>query len=312
MSSLFLIISITLGFFCLTFVNGENQEIVLSEKESELESYDDFADVIVKMAGSGYREELMKLKFGDVRYAFEIIWMFISSGKMEDAQEYGNELLEYWEKKSDQEVYDNLQGLLKVAVVIESEYYYSRMKEKAAKVLKEGASFKKNIVFNHENYFRTVGLGSDRTGGVSMVEVLASRMRMDPEYSKRHEISVQEFRYGIEYQLYDLLKHMSHIDGDKEAFILFDVFHVMAINLLKNPQEKIYLFLEHPGEGSGLVNRLFKISMTGGRYDHQMKSVLVVLDVVEDTTEFRGTLMHELTHKLMDIVFKNGRPILIT
>lgn len=221
----------------------------------------------------------------------------IRADQVREAEEYVNKLLEYWKNQTDEEVRKHLRSLLKMAIMIESEHYYSKLKEKSSKVLNEEKSSPNFFIEEHEPYFQTISLGGDNSEGLCMIEVLASKMKMDPEYRRRYKFSAQDLRQSMEFQLYDLSKRMHYINSE-EASMIFDVLHIAAIHSLQHPHRKIYLLLnktEPNQDWVGLYEAHFEIT-----------SHIVVMHSIMEINKFQGTLMHEFTHNVMDILFNNA------
>lgn len=223
----------------------------------------------------------------------EIIKSLLKSGNFNEAYEIGNKTLEFWEQKSAEDIYPRYSELLRIAISIESEYYYERIKGKIENFVKTNSYVLDPEIMGYAPYFKFESLANSDIKELSLINILASKMKVDPEFLDKYKMSKAMFREWIEVKLYNLTKHMTKMKGE-DAMILLEILDALAINALKNPQEKIYFSSKDPGGNQALL----------GLYEPNFKNVITHLDV--DSSGFDGTLMHELTHKLMDILFNNN------
>lgn len=198
---------------------------------------------------------------------------------------------------------NNISNLLEIAILAKSEFYYKKIKEQFLALNPSHPVKTKNpLITKYEPYFSTVKLAEKKEIRGSIVDVISNTIQVDPDYIGNNPHEKKLLRFVIESQLYELSQRLTDIN-ETPSMILFDLLHVLAINALKKPNEHIYLFSRHPYT---LAND--PLSKLEGWYEKTFNSVSITSDISE-LNEFNGMLIHELTHKVMDILFHtNARP----
>lgn len=208
----------------------------------------------------------------------------IEEGEFEKAEKYANEMLEYWISQSDEKIQENIIDKLRIAVLIESNYYYTILHKKLAKKTKH------DFIQNYLKYFENIPL-STNLRGLSIIDYLTHRTYINPEFLNKNNISIEEARKLLEMDLYELAKLSDST---------FSILHIIALYAKENPFIKLNIFYKNPvgkrsvvGKFQGILPSLQRTFMSRV----PLKSKL-----------FRTILIHEWTHQLMYILFNNLKP----
>lgn len=129
----------------------------------------------------------------------------------------------------------------------------------------------------------------------SITEILGDRLYIDNKISEKYNVSYDLIQQFIETILYETLKDHNEI---------FDILHAIALNLENDLNFAIYLTFDEN-------NLLFKNTINEnktirlGHYSSSSNSLKIVCDF-SDILDLKGILVHEITHKLMDILYNNS------
>lgn len=253
-----------------------------------------------------------RLSLKDLIDVVDLVLELIEQGQFEIAYEYGSKNLELWAKQPAEIILalDALTYLLPIAILIESEYYYNAIKEK---VINKTFLPQEKIYYHYEPYFKAIPLYTNNKvhrlnpelRSNSINQILQKIIRVDPNYLKdkrlEHFINPPELSGSLQ----------TNIEDD---IIIFELLHVIAINALKKPAQKIYIFYDDLA-GSSPDNSSSN-TIIGGTYSHVLKAMFINIALFDfhrnynhsdySTREFYSVLIHECTHQVMGILFENN------
>lgn len=211
------------------------------------------------------------------RSALKKVSRLIKDGKFAEAEEFGNKMLEHWVSQSDEKIREDLRSKLHMAALLESPYYYEILISKIAKGQAGG-----DIIENYTKFLENIPLSAELKD-ISITDYLMQKIKINPEFLEKYNISLDLARKMVETDIYELAKK-----GD----IPFSILHVIALHAKQDPYFKLHIFYEQP-----LGDR-----PTAGVYWSNLERV----SIHGMSKSFRGTLIHEWTHQVMDVLFRNA------
>lgn len=204
----------------------------------------------------------------------------IRGGYFDKAEQYGNELLEYWISQSDENIREFIDLKLKTAIKIKSKYYYDILQSKLIDKNKD------DIIQNYGKYLENIPL-SPENRDLSVTDYLTHRAYVNPEFLSTYNLSIEKARMMLEVDIYELIKGSD---------ITFSILHVVALHAKGDPRYKLQIFYESP----------FNNPAERGAYLPQEGEVFTATSPLR-SPDIRKTLAHEWTHQAMDIIFHNER-----
>lgn len=204
----------------------------------------------------------------------------IKKGNFSQAQDYGNQILEFWISQNDETIQNNIDDKLKLAVKMESKHY-AILRSKLIDVSKD------DIFHNYLKFLENLPL-SPNIQTTSITDYLTHRIYINPDFLSAHNINIEKARMMLELDLYELTKKND---------ITFLILHAIALHAKTDPYFKLHIFLEVP----------LKEKKTFGTYrpDIELERVNINSRRLRSSS-FRRSLIHEWTHQLMDILFSNN------
>lgn len=235
---------------------------------------------------------LTQVGFKDIDLRVDRIEYLAALGQYREAEKLANELLETWINKDLMSFRENCKTLWRLASKIRSSYYYPQILKKcfAKNQLNENSYIEQvdRNIQNDQNIQKKIK-SSDKI--LSIVDMLSSRLYIDPELGELYGVSVESIQQTIENMLYEVLK-------DNE--IIFDILHALALYIKNDdPFFSIDILVDKKNFkwiGKQEVHSGAYIPLDGNIYIR--KSFL-------DSMGFKGTMIHEITHKLMDALYDN-------
>ncbi len=250
---------------------------------------------LAKKVNFNHRDQLLQKyitikgipNFADRLSAFNYL---IESGRGREAHELANKLLEIWiEEENNSRNHYYLIDVLKLAIKINSDYYFNRLLEKYLIKNEDCSSQIKDLI--KKSKLKRIH-SDDKTN--SIANMLGSKLYLDMHYEEMCGISPSSIRESIKKILCKLLK-------DNE--ITFNILHAIALNVNQISNFSIYLFDDESNSLNNLSNNDNTMTVVG-TYS-KWKERIEIMQPIDDSLEFKGTLIHEMSHKLMDILYDN-------
>lgn len=125
----------------------------------------------------------------------------------------------------------------------------------------------------------------------SITKIISQRIHIDYRMSEKYKVSPELIKQFIETLLYESLK-----DND----IVFDILYALALSIENDPVFGMYIF----DKKMNLNNLMSNENLMLGSYSEYHNTITISNDFNE-IAHFKGSLIHEITHKLMDVLYKN-------
>lgn len=234
---------------------------------------------------------LTEVGFDDIVLTLVRIDYLAVLGQYQDAEKLANELLELWINKDLVSFKNNFLTLVKLASKIRSSHYYSQLTNRILNELLEI----NNLNFHKRQIDQLSKLKEIKSNDkiVSITNMLSSRFYIDPNLSEIYGMSLESIQQTIENRLYDILK-------DNE--IIFDVLHAFALDIKNDyPFFSINIIDDKTKFVGEEVNELIDAC---GEYNSLNENVLIRNNFYNEK-EFNGSMIHEITHRLMDVLYDN-------
>lgn len=196
---------------------------------------------------------------------------WIRRGEFGLAEEFANRVLEIWVSEEDEKVSKDILRKLRLAARINSEYYYEKLESKKGAI--------------KDNYFKAFKSSPVRSEGeyLSITDYLGTKVYIDHASFNQNTHNEQKVNQDIEVSLSELFK---------QSDITSSILNGIALHAQEEPYFRINIF------GSYYTN------------DNSVGMYITGLDRVQMKYSgirrlFKGRLVHELCHQLMEIVFEN-------
>lgn len=209
----------------------------------------------------------------------KIMDKLINTGHFAMAENFANELLEYWISQNDEKIRMDIKDKLALAAKIKSKHYFDILE---SKLDNPGRYY--DIIKNYRKFLDNIPL-SPENKDLSITDYLTHRAYVMQDFLTKYNISIEEARMMLEVDIYELIKKNP---------ITFSILHVVALHAKEDSRYKLQIFYESPFGQTG----------EQGRYS-PVEGIYTTTNPLR-SAKIKETLAHEWTHQAMDIIFHNG------
>lgn len=209
--------------------------------------------------------------------------------RIEEGESLAKELLKIWlqEEKLISDI--NCPSLIYMAKYIDSNHYYEKLLEKIthSKQMSDPAKNAMSQIYDKRVKQKKIK-SKDKIN--SITSMLGNLLYFDPIFCENYNVPLETIQLLIETVLYETSK-----DND----IAFNILHAIALST-KNYPFDIFIsnqdLIQNPNQ-----------PQSGGFYHLTTHDIAMQRGInIHNSLAFKGTIIHEMAHKLMHILYNNG------